>query len=231
MNGLITAQEMTVVGGLAFIFIFLALWISQTGISRDDIPGFKQAGLALQLSGSAEVVKKAVRDENSPDRAILKTSIRRDFVFILGYATFFVALGLLLSQVRTSGAIWLGLASAVVMLAAAGCDFAENYRALHILSLPSNSITDSLCSGLRQIARWKFFLLFLAILLQSVILLKLMNWYSLIGIGLIISAIAGIAGVRFHGLIPFASASLGLPVIGIAVVLVAIPQKFHKFFW
>ena len=69
MSDVITVQEMTVVGGLGFIFIFLAIWISQTSVRRDDIPGFKQAGLALQLSGSADVVKKAVGDEKSQERA------------------------------------------------------------------------------------------------------------------------------------------------------------------
>lgn len=230
MSGVITVNEMTFVGGLAFIFIFLAFWISQTNIRRDDIPGFKQAGLALQLSGKAAIVQKVVGDENSKDRSLLRSSIRKDFVFIFGYAGFFVALGLLLSQVRTNGALWLGLASAVAMLAAAGCDFVENYRALHILSLPTTTIDDAVASKLRRASLLKWFFFFLTIGLQSVILIKLMNWYSLIGFGLLISAIAGIAGLFFHALIPLALISMGLPVIAIAVVLVLRPAKFMQFF-
>ena len=230
MNGLITVHEITVVGGLAFIFIFLALWISQTGIRRDDISPFKQAGLALQLSGSAAVVKKAVDDENSANRALLRTSVKRDFVFIFGYATFFVALGLLLSQVRTSGAMWLGLTSAVVMLLAAGFDFVENYRAWQVLSLSSDSITDPLCGAVRQVSLFKWFFFFLTIGLQSVILLKLKSWYWLIGVGMMLSALAGVVGLRFHGLIPLANGILGLSVLVIAGVLVAIPQKLTRLF-
>lgn len=230
MSGVITISKIRVVGGLAIIFIVLALWLSQTSIRRDDIPGFNQAGLALQLSGSAEVVKKAVGEENSPDRELLKTSIRRDCVFILSYASFFVALGLLLSRVRTTGAVWFGVASAVFMLAAAGFDFVENYRAWHILSLSSNSITDSLCSGVRQVSLCKWLFFFLAIGLQSVILIKLMNWYSLIGVGLFIGAIPGLAGLRCHELIQLANIVLGLPVIGLVVVLLVIPRKFRRFF-
>ena len=232
MSGVITVNELTVVGGLAFIFIFLTLWILQTAIPRNDIAPFKQSGLALQLSGTAEKVKKVVDEENSKDRARLKTSIRRDFIFIVGYASFFVALGVLLSQARTSGAVWLGLASAVVMLVAAGFDFAENSRAWHILSLPRNSITDDLCIRLRWYSLFKWFFFFIAIGLQSVILLKttMISWYTPIGIGLMLSALVGIVGLFSHALIPIATGILGLSVIAIAVVLVAIPEKFMRFF-
>jgi hypothetical protein len=226
MNYMLTDEALTVVGGLAFVFIFLSLWVGQTAIPRDDLPGFKQAGLALQLSGTKEKIEKIIGPQDSHDRAQLRAGINRDFALILSYASFFVALGLLLSQANTSGAKWLGFASVIVVLGAAAFDMVENYRSLQILSLPNSSITDPLCSALRHVSILKWLFLFLAIVFQAVVLIKLMNWYSLIGLGLIINALAGIAAIRFTQLFPYAVPGFGFFVLVLGIVLVAAPQHF-----
>jgi hypothetical protein len=102
----------------------------------------------------------------------------------------------------------------------------ENYRSLQILSLPNSSITDPLCNALRHVSILKWLFLFLAIVFQAVVLIKLMNWYSLIGLGLIINALAGIAAIRFTQLFPYAVPGFGFFVLVLGIVLVAAPQHF-----
>jgi len=230
MNCPVTNVELMVVSGLGFVFIFVALWVNQTAIPRKDIPGFKQAGLALQLSGTKEIVRQVVGEVNSPDRLKLRTGISRDFVLIITYTAFFVGVGFLLSYAKTPGAKWLGLAAAFLMLVAATSDLRENVRILQILSLAPADITDTLCRELRIFSTVKWLFFFLAVGLESIILIKFFNGFSIIGLVMIISTIAGIIGLRFTQVFPLAIASLSLAAILLAVIPIVFHDKFLTLF-
>ena len=230
MNCAVTNVELTIVSALGFVFIFVALWVNQTAIPRTDLPGFKQAGLALQLSGTKEVVRQVVGEMSSPDRLKLRTGISRDFVFIISYTAFFVGVGFLLSFAKTPGAKWLGLTAAFCMLVAATADLRENVRILQILSLAPADITDVICHELRIFSTVKWSAFFLAVGLESIILIKFFNVYSIIGLVMVISTILGLIGLRFTQIFPLAIASLSLAAILLAVIPVAIPDKFLTLF-
>ena len=228
MDCLVSHQELRILGGLAVLFILAAVWVEQTAIERTDLPGFKRAGMAVQRSGTKEIVRSAVGEKNSPHREQLKKGLRRDFVLILTYAGLFAALGLLLSQAHVSGARWWGIAAAISILGAAAFDVIENYKTFEILSLDSASITDSLSRTVRLMSTLKWLLFYLPVRLEGLILIELMNWFSLIGGLMLISAIAGVIGVRSHQLLTPAAVGLGVAVIILGLILLAAPQKILR---
>ncbi len=227
MECLLSATELRILGGLAFAFIILSVWVEQTAV-KVDVNDFKRAGQALQLSGSAATVQIVIGGKESDVRKKLGEGLRRDFVFIFSYVALFVALGLLFSQANVSAAGWLGVAAAVVIIGAGAFDVIENYKSFAILALDKDRITDSLCQTLRTISTMKWVLLFLTVAFEAVILIKLMNWYSLIGVLMILSAVVGFASLRFHTLFTPALLSLGFAVIALGIILLAAPQKILR---
>jgi hypothetical protein len=71
---------------------------------------------------------------------------------------------------------------------------------------------------------------FLAVGLESIILIKFFNAFSFIGVVMIISTIAGIIGLRFTQVFPVAIASLSLAAILLAVIPIIFHDKFLTLF-
>jgi hypothetical protein len=209
------------------VFLLASFWVELVAV-KTDIGGFNRAGMALQRSGTKEIVQRVVGEKNNPEREQLRTGLRRDFVLILSYATLFAALGLLLTQAHVSGARWLGIAAVIFILGAAAFDVTENYKTFEILSLEKTNITDSMCRNLFIISTLKWLLLFLAIGSLAVVLLKLLNWYSFIGVLMALSAIAGVAGLRSHRLITPALITLGFAIIILGIIFIFTPQKILR---
>lgn len=120
MACLLTEQQITIVGGLASVFILISLCMVQGDVKRTDLPnGFKRAGLAWQLAGTADGLRRVIGFPESDYRFILRRSIRKDFIYIVAYVTFFVSLSAMLSQATIPAANWLGPIAAISVIGAA----------------------------------------------------------------------------------------------------------------
>ena len=227
MNCLITNQQLMITGGLGLLFILVSMRMDCQVVTPTRLPDdFKRAGMALQLSGTREDVLTTLSPQNGQIRTELQASISMDFLFILSYTGFLVALSVVLSQVNRPLARWLGPLAAILIVGAAAFDFTENCRMLQVLSLPIDQITDAAASGIRMASLVKWTLLFLTIGVQSIIFLKLMNVYSLFGIAMLAAAITGLIGLRFHQLITPASIGFGVAVLVLSFVFLFKPDKF-----
>ena len=227
MNCLITNQQLMITGGLGLLFILVSMRMDCQVITPTRLPDdFKRAGMALQLSGTREDVLTTLSPQNGQIRTELQASISMDFLFILSYTGFLVALSVVLSQVNRPLARWLGPLAAILIVGAAAFDFTENCRMLQVLSMPIDQITDAAASGIRMASLVKWTLLFLTIGVQSIIFLKLMNVYSLFGIAMLAAAITGLIGLRFHQLITPASIGFGVAVLVLSFVFLFKPDKF-----
>lgn len=229
MNCLITNQELMITGVLAVVLILLSVWMSFGVSKRTDLPaGFKQPGMALQLSGTKEGVTKIIGPENSQHRKELRANISKDFVYIFSYTSFMVALSLVLSQANSPLAKWLGSLAAILVVGAAAFDFVENYCLLQVLSTPSENITDAASSSIRMASLVKWLLFFLAIGVRSIILLQLLNVYALLGVAMLAASIVGIIGLRSHQLLTPAMGVFAVCVIAFALVFLLIPDRFLR---
>ena len=227
MNCLITNQQLMITGGLGLLFILVSMRMDCQVVTPTRLPDdYKRAGMALQLSGTREDVLTTLSPQNGQIRTELQASISMDFLFILSYTGFLVALSVVLSQVNRPLARWLGPLAAILIVGAAAFDFTENCRMLQVLSLPIDQITDAAASGIRLASLVKWTLLFLTIGVQSIIFLKLMNVYSLFGIAMLAAAITGLIGLRFHQLITPASIGFGVAVLVLSFVFLFKPDKF-----
>ncbi|HVI71058.1 MAG TPA: hypothetical protein VM656_06190 [Pyrinomonadaceae bacterium] len=227
MNCLITHQQLMLTGGLGLLFILIGMRMTcEVGTPTVLHHGFKRAGLALQLPRTREDVTTTIGPENSLIRKELQANINLDFVFILSYTIFLVALSVVLSQVNSPLAKWLGLLAAIFAVGAAAFDFTENCRMLQVLSTPSENITNAAASGIRMASLVKWALFFLVIGVQSIILLKLMNVYSLFGVVMLVAAIVGLAGLRFNQLLPLGSVGFAVAVFVLSFVFLFKPTHF-----
>ena len=227
MNCLITNQQLMITGGLGLLFVLVSMRMDCQVVTPTRLPDdFKRAGMALQLSGTREDVLTTLSPQNGQIREELQASISMDFLLILSYTGFLVALSVVLSQVNRPLARWLGPLAAILIVGAAAFDFTENCRMLQVLSMPIDQITDAAASGIRLASLVKWTLLFLTIGVQSIIFLKLMNVYSLFGIAMLAAAITGLIGLRFHQLITPASIGFGVAVLVLSFVFLFKPDKF-----
>ena len=216
-----------ITGGLGLLFILIGMRMTCEVGTPTDLPNdFKRAGLALQLPRNKEDVIKTIGPENSLIRKELQANIKLDFVFILSYTIFLVALSVVLSQVNSPLAKWLAVLAAIFAVGEAAFDFTENCRMLQVLSTPSENITDAAASGIRMASLVKWTLFFLAIGVQSIILLQLRNVYSLFGIAMLAAAIIGLVGLRFNQLLALGSVGFAIAVLVLSFVFLFKPTHF-----
>ena len=216
-----------ITGGLGLLFILIGMRMTCEVGTPTDLPNdFKRAGLALQLPRNKEDVIKTIGPENSLIRKELQANIKLDFVFILSYTIFLVALSVVLSQVNSPLAKWLAVLAAIFAVGEAAFDFTENCRMLQVLSTPSEGITDAAASGIRMASLVKWTLFFLTIGVQSIILLKLRNVYYFFGIAMLAAAIVGLAGLRFNQLLALGSVGFAIAVLVLSFVFLFKPTHF-----
>lgn len=95
---------------------------------------------------------------------------------------------------------------------------------LRAISVNPESINDAMAVRIRQASLLKWGLFFITIGLLGLILLLRLNFLSAIGVFFLLSALVGIAGLRYHQMIPLAIPLLGAGVMATAVWLVAWPE-------
>jgi hypothetical protein len=222
MDFLLTEREIILVGVLAFVLNLLSLWMLQGDVKHTDLPkGFKKAGLAMQLVGTADGLRKVLGPSNSPYRPLLRRSIQRDLIYILAYVMLFVSLGVVLFKMGTSAAKWLGLIAAVSILAAAVFDLIENFGMLRAIALNPEEITGPMAVHIRQasLLKWGAFFLTMGLLGSSLLLCS--GFLPAIGVFFLLSALVGLMGLRYHQVI-----SLAVPLVGIGLIAIAVTFVF-----
>lgn len=221
-----TEREIILVGVLAFVFNLLSLWMLQGDVKHTDLPKvFKKAGLAMQLVGTADGLRKVLGPSDSTYRPLLCRSIQKDFIYILAYVMLFVWLGVVLFKTGTSAAKWLGLIAAVSILGAAVFDLIENFGMLRTIPLNPEEITGPMAVHIRQASLLKWGAFFLTMgLLGSSLLLRL-GFLPAIGVFFLLSALVGLVGLRYHQMISVAVPLLGIGLIAIAFTFVFWPAE------
>ena len=229
MNCLLSDRVIILAGVAAFIFILLSLWMNYGEPKRSDLPeGFTRAGLAFQLVGTANGIKKVLGSAPSDYRPVLRRSIHKDFVYIAGYVILFLFLGILVTQAGTSAVRWVGLLAAISIIVAALFDLSENFGMLQTISLNPNDITDAMAVGIRRasLLKWGFF--FLTMLLLGLSLVPRLGFLSIIGAFLLLSAVVGFVGLRFPQLIQMSIPPLAIALVAITLSFVIWPADILK---
>ena len=229
MNCLLTEREIFLAGVGAFIFILLSLWMNYGEPKRSDLPeGFTRAGLAFQLVGTAPGVKQVLGSSPNDYRPILRRSIQKDFVYIAGYVILFLFLGILITQAGTSATRWVGLLAAISIIAAAVFDLTENFGMLRTISLNPNHITVAMAIGIRRASLFKWGFFFSTMFILGLSLLPRLGFLSIIGALLLVSAVVGFVGLRWHQLIPMSIPPLALALVAIAFSFVIWPTDILR---
>jgi len=160
----------------------------------------------------------------------LRKSTYKDFGYILVYAIFFVALGLLLSRMNFSWARWVGWLAAACAVVAAVLDVIED---LGMLKAIKGQASDSLANSIRYPSLAKWALLFVFSLLVGLLLIARRDVFVIPAVLFLLTALLGLMGVifnllrpSFYWMFPAALLDLGLGVIFLAIAFSFWPAKF-----
>ena len=228
MRWMITKTEIWIVSGLGFLFIFYSVWMGQMcakGLPDD----YSNPVLALELVKSGDDIKTIVGPEAGEVRKFLTKSTHKDFGYILVYAIFFVALGLLLSRMSFSWARWVGWLAAACAVVAAVLDVVED---LGMLKAINGQASDRLANSIRypSLAKWSF--LFVFSLLVGLLLIARRDLFVIPAVCFLLAALLGLIGVisnflqpKFYSAFPAALALMGFGTIILAVAFTFCPEK------
>lgn len=240
MECIVTEREIRIIGGLAFIFAILSVWMTRGEYERADLPdGFKKQVLAMEFVKTGADIGKILGPSDRDHAAEIRNSMQKDFTYIFAYALFFMALGLLLSQYKVAASWWLGMGAVAFTALAAASDFVEDYRILKVLRLDAPD--DSMAQGIRHPALLKWILLSAAIMLIGIILLlRLTDWKGfqtliiplLVGLPLLLggllslaAVVPGIQGEMSPNLLQFALVKVLTPgVLALTLIFLIRPQ-------
>ncbi len=197
---------------------------------KPELPrGFLTRTVALELAESPEVAKAILGQPSSNVRKKVRGEVKGDFVFIAAYWLLFITLGALLVQSGFLGAL-LAATVAICITAAAQMDFLENLRLYTLLDTPSNTPEIEVqrrIDDVREAARFKFGLIFVATAALSPVFLRHTGWW-LFGIGglYLLAAAVGLFGLWQHrAAVEWAFLLMLLGVLWIAAVFNFIPRE------
>ncbi|OLE54958.1 MAG: hypothetical protein AUG51_04775 [Acidobacteria bacterium 13_1_20CM_3_53_8] len=236
MNCLVTSIEIIIVGCLAFLFLGLTRWMGRE--TREGLPDeYSSPVMAIELVRTSAGIDEILGSWGSDARRKMSESTHKDFVFIFGYTLFFVALGLLLSQINFSWAKWIGWAAILFSLLAATFDFIEDTRILKAVGLAPGIADNTLALSIRHASLVKWACLFIVFILLAIILLSYeRDWATLAGalfmlggllglLGTILNAL-GFIGRAFNWLLPAGMLAFGIGAIVLAILFTFFSSKF-----
>lgn len=227
MSGLDPVQ-LKFFGGLLLILLLLVGLAALVGTQEPQ----PKAGamLSLELPHSANDVE-AIVGKGQELRNVMRARLVHDSLFFIpGYTFFFLAASWLLSQ-RThwSGFIWLGLAAGLCALGVAVCDYVENRHILALLNAPLDQgrDTQSMVDQTRYFSLAKWALSFLTIgLLSALFLWGRPLYVQAVGVLYLLTALVGVMGLFHNPLLGKALIGVLFCIPALAILLLAVPQKF-----
>lgn len=189
--------------------------------------GFVNPIVALELANTTDEVAGIVGKADSENRKTARNGIKWDFVLIAAYWLLLVSLSVLLVQRDLSFGAWFAVLAAVCVTAAAQMDFLENLRLYTLLDTPPDELEVQAVHDVRDAARLKFGLIFVAAASLSPVFLWRTDWW-LFGIGVlfVLSAAVGLLGLwQYRAAVDWAFLLTILGVLAIAVAFNRVPRE------
>lgn len=229
MDYLITEPAVRVIGILGFLFLAYSVFMGR--MTAQGLPGgYQNPVLALELVKDGADIQQIVGAESGKAATFIRRSTHKDFGFIFVYALFFVALGLLLSQMNIGRAKCVGWFAAASAIVAALLDVAEDRGMLRALD---GEFTDSLADSIRYPSLGKWSLLFLFSLLVGLMLVARRDIFSIPAVLFLLAAGLGFVGVlqnffqpKYYRAFVLAPLLMGPAIIFLAIALTFRPDKF-----
>jgi hypothetical protein len=184
--------------------------------------GLKARLLEIQLETDARHVKELIDDEER--RRAARRSLAIDYAFIAGYVAAFVTAAVLIAR---RGGAWtgLGVAATVAAIVTAVLDVLENLRTAAVLGFAgSPELPKERLEALRRasLAKWGASAVTVG-LLAGVFLVN--GWPAILAAVMLGTALLGLAGLRWDGLIPWFFGLVCLVTVVIAVLLLVWPTS------
>lgn len=173
--------------------------------ASQPVRGISDPGIALQTVRGVAEIDGILSDAPSADREVMRIKQYIDFAFIAAYA----ALSVVIAWTMWRRSRWLGLGVAVVTIAAAAFDLAENLAILRLLPLPISETTPAALAAIRipSLAKWS--LISAAPVLLSACLLTARRWYlRALGVWDVAAGALTCWGVTHNEWLPWAAALL-----------------------
>jgi hypothetical protein len=222
-----TEWGIRIVGILGLLFILYSLILGR--MSAQGLPdGYRGPVLALELVKSGADIKQIVGAESGRVAGFLKGHTYKDFGFIVVYLLFFVAVGLLVSQMYTAPARYIACFAAGCAVLGGILDVVENMGMLRAIG---GEATDSLANTIRYVSLSKWALLFLFSLLVGLLMIP-RGFFAPAGGLLLFAAVLGFSGVflnlfrpKFYWTFDVAVLTMGLVTIFLTIVFIFWPAK------
>lgn len=139
---MVTAEWLARLAGLlALVLVAIGLQMKRIPMPGEKVAGFKSVIVALELSRSPEVARKILENGQEIKERIQK-NLQWDRYFLIVYPLLYTTLGVLLAQRPGRWYAALGIAAAVLALAAGLLDAAENRHVLRILEVDLQNIAE-----------------------------------------------------------------------------------------
>jgi len=187
--------------------------------------GLKSPGLAIEFAEFDKI--KGFLGElvngDSPMRQKIRQGLYGDYVFIAMYWLLFAGMSALLIGRNHAWAVVAGVIAAVCATGAAIFDVVENLSTAALLD--AAEIQPALVRNVVSAGFGKWFLLFLATLILSLVFLR-KDWLALLGVLYILIAVIGIYGLRRDP--RFVERAFTLYFVGVLVIAIVFslwPQK------
>ena len=232
------------IGLLTILVILIGIWMTvangKMDSGKDTLPGgFKSRVLAFELVRSPDDAIEILGGKADGYRKDMRDSIWKDnFFFIPAYGILYLGLAVLFARRNLPGAIGLGIAAAACGLGTVIFDIAENHYMMEVIE--ANPPTQELISSLygASLIKWTFSFTTGALLSPMFLWRRDFPPFSersaflvaagsiIIGLGLLVSAITGFAGLYYN---PLIGRSLGLSFLGmplLALIFLLAPRRF-----
>jgi len=212
--------------GIAALFCAatIALMLSNPSFTNAARPqhGIADPVLALQMAHDLRDVDAVLSDSPSPDREVMRIKQYEDFAFIAGYAVFYVLMSVLLWRRHPM----LAILGAVLGIAAAGLDVAENMAILRVVDTPLSHTTAAMIHAIRDRSFLKWACGFAALGVFSIYFLEDRRLLArLTGIQFAIVCPLGFFGLYENAALIAAPAVIVAGLIGAAATFLLVPPR------
>ena len=210
---------------IACVVALAVLWPLYEALSHPPNPkllGFRRAGLAFELAGTAAEVKKQITTTDDGKPSALSENIRVDWLVIFVYWLLVFGLARTMRDRAPVGPS-LGALAMVAITGAALFDIAENVRQLQVLRVLDH-LDDATVRAVLHASRVKWALFFAALVLCTPMLFSTRGWWTGAGAAFAMAGAVGASGLaadRRHVETGFYLALAGFVLLGLASIFSA----------
>ncbi len=185
--------------------------------ASQPVRGISDPVVGLQMARNADEVDDVLGDAPSPDREAMRIKQYVDFFFIASYAALYIALARMFRTRMATIAAILGVAAAVF-------DIAENFAILRILDVPLRATTQAMIDAIRYPSLAKWTLAFAATALFGKVYWNGRRWAArTIAAFNFAAAALGFFGIYDNAFLVWA----GFPLLGGLIAMIAVFLRFR----